>query len=66
MVWQNGCEEVCISAMGKLCGFCGIVCGLPVDFWWAVDIWLVMCIPEAQGGGVVGVVWALPAQHPVH
>ena len=52
----NGCEGVvCISAIWKLCGFCGIVCRLPVDFRWSVDSWLVMCVAEAQDGGVVGV-----------
>ena len=30
-VWQNGREGVvCILALWMLCGFCGIVCGLPV------------------------------------
>ena len=30
-VWRNGCEGVvCILALWKPCGFCGIV---PVDFW---------------------------------
>ena len=41
--------------------FCGIVCGLPVDFWWSCGTWLVMCIPEAQDGGVVGVACTLPS-----
>ena len=32
-VWRNGCEGVvCILALWKLCGFCGIVCELLVDF----------------------------------
>ena len=32
-VWRNGLEGVvCILALWMLCGFHGIVCGLPVDF----------------------------------
>ena len=32
-VWWDGHDGVvCILAMWKLCGFCGIACGLPVDF----------------------------------
>ena len=30
-------------------------------FRWSCDMWLVMCVPEAQDGGVVGVVWPVPA-----
>ena len=32
-VWWDGHDGVvCILAMWKLCDFCGIACGLPVDF----------------------------------
>ena len=56
-VWQKGCEGVvCILAMWKLCGFCGIVYGLPVDFRWPVNTLLEMGVLEAQDGAVVGVV----------
>ena len=61
-VWQKGREGVvCLLALWKLCGFCGIVCGLPVDFRWPVDTLLEMGVLEAQDGAVVGVVRLLPS-----
>ena len=60
-VCQQGRERVvCILALWKLCGFCGIVCGLPVDFWWQVNTLLEMGVLEAQDGAVVVVVRLLP------
>ena len=54
-VWWNSCDGVvCILALWKLCGFCGIACGLPVDFQWPVDISLRMGVLEALDGNVVG------------
>ena len=48
------------------CGFSGIVCGLPVDFWWPVNTWLRVGglrvgVLEAQDGGAVGVAWPFPS-----
>ena len=62
VVWWDGRDGVvCILAMWKLCGFCGIAYGLPVDFWWPVNISLRMGVLEAQDGVVVGVVCPLPS-----
>ena len=61
-VWQNGCEGVvCILALWKLCGFCGIVCGLLVDFQWPVNARSGMEVLEAQDGAVMGVARLLPS-----
>ena len=46
---------VCILALWKLCGFCGIVCGLQV----ASQHFIKNGVLEAQDGVVVGVVWPL-------
>ena len=52
---------MCILALCKLCGFCGIVCGLLEDFQWPVNTSLRKGILEAQDGVVVGVVCPLPS-----
>ena len=52
---------MCILALWKLCGFCGIVCGLPEDFQWPVNTSLRMGVLEVQDGVGVGVVWSLPS-----
>ena len=60
--WQKGHEGVvCILALWKLCGFCGIVCGLLVDFRLPVNTLLEMGVLKAQDGAVVGVVRLLPS-----
>ena len=43
------------------CGSCVVFVGLFAGFGWSVDTWFVMCIPEAQDGGAVGVAWPLPS-----
>ena len=61
LVWQNSHEGfVCILALWKLCGCCGIVCGLPVDSQWPVNTRLGMGVLEAQDGDVLGVDRLLP------
>ena len=40
-------------------GFCGIACGLPVDFRWPANTLLRMGVLEAQDSIVVGVVCPL-------
>ena len=52
---------MCILALWKLCGFCGIVCGLPEDFRCPVNTSIRMGVLEVQDGVVVGVVWSLPS-----
>ena len=51
VVWAvlySGLDEcVCSMAMWMLCVNCGMGCGLPVDFWWAVGTWLRIGVPEA-------------------
>jgi hypothetical protein len=53
---------VCVLALRKLRGLCGIVCGLPVYFWWSVDSYLKMVVLKAQGDAVWSVAWSLPFQ----
>ena len=37
--------------MQSTCGFSGIVCGLPVDFWWPISTWLILGVLGAQNDG---------------
>ena len=50
-----------VCAVRMLCVNCGMGCGLPVDFRWAVNTWLRIGAPEAYGGAYVGVVWPIPS-----
>ena len=51
VVWAvlySGLDEcVWSTAMWMLCVICGMGCGLPVDFRWAVGTWLRIGVPEA-------------------
>jgi hypothetical protein len=48
VVWQHGREAVlCVSALRKLCGICGIAGGLPV-----ASQYLRTVVVEAQGDAV--------------
>ena len=51
VVWAvlySGLDEcVCSTAMWMLCVDCGMGCGLPVEFRWAVGTWLRIGVPEA-------------------
>ena len=60
MWWDGHDRVVCILAMWKQCGFCGIAYGLLVDFRWPVNISLRMGVLEVQDG-VVGMVCPLPS-----
>ena len=58
-VWWN--VIVCLLVLSRLCCTIGIVSGLPVGFWWLVEIsWRTGPLAE-QDGAVVGVFWALPS-----
>ena len=63
-------EQLCVHfGLVDAVWFCGIVCGLPVDFQWPVSTCLRIGVLEAEDVAVVGVAWSLPpglASGPLH
>ena len=53
-------RRLCVHfGLSRLCCISGIVCGIPMGFWWTVKILLRIDIPEEVDGTVVDVSWPL-------
>ena len=62
-VWWNVIDDlVLVLVLSRLCYIIsGVICRLPVGFWWSVKTSLRMGAPKEQDGAVVCVSWTLPS-----